>query len=138
MHQIKDEDHYQVADGDHLEVAVGTVAVPHRAPHADEGDQQRDLGQRYRHVRHRPAHDGRPGNQQQQPAEELLHFWPLPDKLAVRLERAKFPERALLRLKCNMFASDRGQERRKITKQNHSIYFPIRWTCRKLPILDGF
>lgn len=43
MHQVKGEDHDEVADGDHFKVAVGTVAGPCRTPHADEGDEQRDL-----------------------------------------------------------------------------------------------
>lgn len=43
VRQVEGEDHDQVANGDHLKVAVGAVARPQRAPHADEGDQQRGL-----------------------------------------------------------------------------------------------
>ena len=63
MHQIEGEDHDQVANGDHFEVAVGAVAGPQRGPHADEGDQQRDLGREHRHIRETPARDGHPGNE---------------------------------------------------------------------------
>ena len=64
MHQIEGEDHDQVANGDHFEVAVGAVAGPQRGPHADEGDQQRDLGREHRHIREVPARDGHPGDEQ--------------------------------------------------------------------------
>ena len=91
MHQVKDEDHYQVADGDHFKVAVGTVPGPHRTPHADEGDQQSDLGQKYRHIRETPSQDGHPGKKQRQDIEEPLRFRLFPHRLAARLGKCTFP-----------------------------------------------
>lgn len=64
MDQVKGENHDQVADGDHFKVAVGTVAGPHRVPHADEGNQQRDLGREHRDIREMPTQDRHPGNEQ--------------------------------------------------------------------------
>lgn len=64
MDQVEGENHDQVANGDHFKVAVGTVAGPQRAPHADEGNQQRDLGREHRDIREMPTQDGHPGNEQ--------------------------------------------------------------------------
>ena len=61
MHQIEGEDHDQVANGDHFEVAVGAVAGPQRGPHADEGDQQCDLGREHRYIREGPPETGTQG-----------------------------------------------------------------------------
>ena len=55
VRQVEGEDHDQVANGDHLKVAVGAVARPQRAPHADEGDQQRGLGWEHRDIRGTPT-----------------------------------------------------------------------------------
>ena len=63
MRQVEGEDHDQVANGDHLKVAVGAVARPQRAPHADEGDQQRGLGWEHGDIRGTPTRDGHPGHE---------------------------------------------------------------------------
>lgn len=46
--QVKDEDHYQVADGDYFKEAVGAIVLKIGTLHADEGNQQGDLGQTWR------------------------------------------------------------------------------------------
>ena len=80
VHQVEGEDHDQVADGDHFKVAVGAVARPQRAPHADEGDQQRGLGWEHGDIRGAPTRDGHPGDERQNrdfpggPVVKALHF----------------------------------------------------------------
>lgn len=92
MHQVKDKDHDQVADGDHFEVAVGAVADPHRAPHADEGNQQSDLEQKET----RQSQAG-PRRTPREHPEELLPPQGFPHEPAARLGKGKLAERPRLR-----------------------------------------
>lgn len=74
VHQVKDEDHYQVAHGDDFEEAVGTIVDRNGASYTDEGNQQGDLWQIWRcwHMSARaPRRRGQTGNQLSCPCDVL-------------------------------------------------------------------
>lgn len=151
VHQVKDKDHDQVADGDHFEVAVGAVADPHRAPHADEGDQQSDLDRSTdTAVTGQPTTDapGAPGGAAASAgisARAGCKAGEGPVRTAPAFKTHGSCKRCPVALSsgvCYVVPAgrlpERGQARRKRTEQNHSVYLPSRRNCRKLPVLDRF